>query len=410
MSRGKFSKQTPIVTPAFEPDLVLSVLPTIESLNISLRHVKFFEKGFGFAPPPEQRQYAARFVKARTRAISWEIEFDTPAPGVPLAYKVTAKWYGPDGANIFNEALDVQQREDFPGINLVSFGYGWPTSGNWTPGRYRVEVTVGTRKIASNTFEISDSVAPLSPAVVSLKFYESDEGGVPFGKRQYAPSFPKEAAKYINWELTIKHPAPGSRVELKVDSVWYKDEAVFCKASSNYYLEGEWKDPFLRGECGWKSPGNWEPGTYRVELFTGGQRIASAPFEIVSSSAPLVLNTTYLKFFETEDGTRPQVKDRQYAGRFPKESVNYIHWEVGFSHLSPVARVNFDLRAIWYKPDGSMDHETTLQTYIEPGWTSTHHAEIGWGCKVPTCWKPGVYRVEVLLGGTKIASQSFEVF
>ena len=406
----KFGRQTPIVTPAFETDLVLAAIPTIESLIITVRHLKFFEKGFGPPPPRGERPFAARFAKGGTRAVSWELDFDTPVPGVPLAYKVTARWFGPAGDNIYNEEVDVTQRDDSPGHVVASGGYGWKTPGNLAPGRYRVEVTVGTRKVASKTFEISDTAAPLTPTVVSLKLYESGHGGVAYGKRQYATRFSKEATRYISWELMLRHPAPGSRVGLTVDAVWYKDGAVFCKTTRDHYIEPEWDSPFLNGECGWQAPGNWASGAYRVELFTGGQRIAGASFEVVSSSDPVILTATYLKFFETDDGTRPPVGNRVYATRFPKESVNYIHWEVGLSHVSPFSRVNFDLLAVWYKPDGSVEHRQTLSSYIEPGWTTSHHAEVGWGCKVAGCWKPGVYRVELFLGGTRITSQSFEIF
>jgi hypothetical protein len=47
------------------------------------------------------------------------------------------------------------------------------------------------------------------------------------------------------------------------------------------YIESNWTNSYHNFGRGWREPGNWTPGTYRVDLIAGDQLIASGYFTII---------------------------------------------------------------------------------------------------------------------------------
>jgi hypothetical protein len=117
--------------------------------------------------------------------------------------------------------------------------------------------------------------------VVSLRFYEGGYDKIPLGQRTYEERFSKSESRYIKWELKLKFPPPGRRIDFDIDAVWYRpDGSVLTPQIKKAYVESGWEGSFHTIGRGWRTPGNWEPGKYRVELFVDGQKIAEGFFEI----------------------------------------------------------------------------------------------------------------------------------
>ncbi len=51
----------------------------------------------------------------------------------------------------------------------------------------------------------------LNATVTGLKFYEGGYNGVPYEERKYSTVFYQDSARFISYELNLKHPAPGSK-------------------------------------------------------------------------------------------------------------------------------------------------------------------------------------------------------
>jgi hypothetical protein len=125
-------------------------------------------------------------------------------------------------------------------------------------------------------------VPSLSADVSELNFYESGQDGIPYDQREYKTRFSKSATRCINWELNLEFPDPGRRIDFEITAVWYNpDGSVLNRQQKPSRIETGWTDSQHYIGWGWREPGNWDPGIYRIELFIEGQKVAGGSFEIV---------------------------------------------------------------------------------------------------------------------------------
>lgn len=116
---------------------------------------------------------------------------------------------------------------------------------------------------------------------------------------------------------------------------------------------------------------------------------------------------TRLLFFKS--GHQPTDRDKRiYAGQFQGAQSRYINWELRLVHPRRERRSDFQIDEIWYKPDGSILAKQSLKTRLEATWVCSFHHH-SWGWKKPSHWLPGKYRVELSIGGSRIAVGHFTV-
>lgn len=117
-----------------------------------------------------------------------------------------------------------------------------------------------------------------------------------------------------------------------------------------------------------------------------------------------------IKFFEAPYDILPKEK-RVYTKRFSKTQTRFVYFELNLDHPQPAARIDFEVQAIYYRPDGGELGRLAFKTYIVPEWAHSWHAN-GWGYKefASNTWQAGRYRVDLFVGGNKIGSDSFEVY
>lgn len=114
-----------------------------------------------------------------------------------------------------------------------------------------------------------------------IKFYEADVDGTLKDQRIYHDTFLSAEARFIFWELLIKHK------ELTEDSdihllVIYRGPGGSEKARLNYEatsLAG-WSSSAYTWGWGQSEPGSWLPGEHVLELYYQGNMLASRPFHI----------------------------------------------------------------------------------------------------------------------------------
>jgi hypothetical protein len=114
---------------------------------------RFFEGGKD-AAETGQRRYGARFSRATSRFINWELRLDHQGIRTKLI-QIEVIYFHPDGSEMNRHYQIDNVVPEFPGwSSLHSRGFGWEAPGNWPPGKYRVELHIRETKAAAGEFEI----------------------------------------------------------------------------------------------------------------------------------------------------------------------------------------------------------------------------------------------------------------
>ncbi len=267
-------------------------------------------------------------------------------------------------------------------------------------------------------------IPSLNAEVTNLKFFASPYKMTPYAERKYSKRFSRASTRYVGWEMNLDYPQPGRKRPFEIMATWYNpDGSVNTVQPYKTSLGADWTSSHHQQMWGWKEPGNWKPGTYRVKLTVDGQVVADNTFDIYEedrtarvrdelsdeslfSSLPNVA-VMDLKFFETSRTLTPY-RDRIYSTGFSKSSTRYISWELNLGYSEPSREIPFDINAKWYRADGSLLAQQKHAAVIQAGWTSSHHS-LGWGRQAPGKWAPGTYRVELSIGSQVITSGRFNI-
>ena len=145
-----------------------------------------------------------------------------------------------------------------------------------------------TKKLADEVPDVVNNKLVFIPFINSrikgVRFFESNrDDAPPIGNRIYQNSFLKKDTRTIYWELQLEHSAPRRSIEFQVIGVWYDPTGKeFFRNSLDAKILDNWPSSASYGGWGWKdfSASNWLTGTYRVDLYISGNKIASGTFEI----------------------------------------------------------------------------------------------------------------------------------
>ena len=133
-------------------------------------------------------------------------------------------------------------------------------------------------------------IPTLDARVMEIRFFESSVFAPyrPWHARVYTTTFNRQTTRYVNWELSLTHPPNPEGIEYAIEAVFYRSNgSVLGRRTLETSLWRNWtsSSPTNWG-WGWREPGNWPPGRYRVDLFIEEQRVASGAFEVVDRSIP----------------------------------------------------------------------------------------------------------------------------
>jgi hypothetical protein len=156
------------------------------------------------------------------------------------------------------------------------------------------------------------------------------------------------------------------------------------------------------------------------ELIAGLRSVcttAPAPVPAGSPKAPVstaiadipVINgrVAYVRFFEGANVTAAE--GRQYRYRFPQATTRTVNWELELANQPMGRRVDFRIEAVAYMPDGTEFFRDTMSTGVEPAWAGGSKHSMGRGWPTPGLWTVGVYRVDFLVEGRRVAVGNFEI-
>jgi len=187
----------------------------------------------------------------------------------------------------------------------------------------------------------------------------------------------------------------------------------------------------------------WQRGDYEVDIVVDKRLVATGAFRMdekdriydevrakaTNRSAPvgairvLDAKVNALRFFEVGP-TLPPAAQRRYATSFPLATARNVVWELDLAHPPPHRWVPVPIEALLFFRDASGERviqRKVFQTAAPANWSDTYHMDFfGWQddyyyyrsgatTQSPGRWLPGMYRVDLYVANTKVASGSFEL-
>jgi hypothetical protein len=118
--------------------------------------------------------------------------------------------------------------------------------------------------------------------VAPLQFFEGPhDKTLDKSQRVYRFSFDRRSTRSVYWELDLSYPQPNRRIEFKLDAYWYRpDGTELGRQTLDGYVQADWTTSWHTRGWGWVDTGHWASGTYRVDLYVAGTRVASGTFQI----------------------------------------------------------------------------------------------------------------------------------
>ncbi|MDR4497770.1 MAG: tetratricopeptide repeat protein [Candidatus Scalindua sp.] len=130
-------------------------------------------------------------------------------------------------------------------------------------------------------------ISSLNAKVTGLRFFEGDVKGQPYGQRKYSTVFSKSATRFIYWEMALAFPKSNRKSYFTIVSKFYNPHGNFMtRLTLQSNIEPGWTSSYHYHGYGWKTPGNWEIGTYRVDIFVDNQNVTSGTFTITYGGVP----------------------------------------------------------------------------------------------------------------------------
>jgi hypothetical protein len=268
-------------------------------------------------------------------------------------------------------------------------------------------------------------------------------------QRQYDDLFFYNAARYIFWELNLVHPPPGRRTSVTVEEIWKGPSGdVIWRAKHDFPVQEEltasvfWSGARLAGtktvdipnqfytDCLRRQgqPGGpsscsattgvdierWQRGDYEVDIVVDKRLVATGTFRMDEKD-------------RIYDEVRAKAADRSAARGFITQldaKVTALRFYEGDANPPPHRWLPLTIEALLFYRDAAGERvvqRKVLQSAAPADWSDTHHTDFfGWEddyyfyrsgatTRSPGRWMPGMYRVELHVGNSKIATGSFEL-
>jgi hypothetical protein len=155
------------------------------------------------------------------------------------------------------------------GALMVILSLPMPDIGSWLRGLRKESVA-------------SYDIPAIKAHITSFRLYESGEKPLPFNKRDYGHVFTKSKTRYVNWEVNLEHPQTPRRTDFTLTAIWYRgDGNILTQQTSPTYVEAGWGSSYHDNHWGAnKLGGYWQKGSYRIELYVDGKKIAEDSFVV----------------------------------------------------------------------------------------------------------------------------------
>ena len=115
-----------------------------------------------------------------------------------------------------------------------------------------------------------------------------------------------------------------------------------------------------------------------------------------------------VQFYEGPHDLTLDKSQRVYRYSFDRFTARSIYWELDLQYAPPGQRIDFQIHAFWYRPDGSEMARQTIPVHVDAEWRTSWHT-LGYGYVEPGHWTPGTYRVDFYFKNTRVASGTFQI-
>ena len=281
VQEGRFSPKKEVVSSSFTvPQDEHSLKKENETLEFSadlltLQSIEFYETSSKYTSPSGDLK-KVKFPSVTTRTINWNLNFEHPSFDKSTNFVIEFAYYKPDGRVLTKQKLDANLSGNTSSSNFYS-GWGWEEPGSWEPGHYKVDFYVQNKVMGTGWFEIQDFFSIVSENYKVRVFESNYDGDNPnFGTR-----FPRNKARYINVELDFQHEPMGREIDFEIDCIYYRPSGG-KETTENYKtsVEEDWEGSIQELGYGWDKAGEWDKGTWRIEILVNGKRLTDRKFEI----------------------------------------------------------------------------------------------------------------------------------
>lgn len=130
--------------------------PVLTPIEAEAGYLHFFESGYN-PPKRGERTYDVKFPQKDTRYINWELGITYKAPGTRQSLKLSQRFLKPDGSVLYEDTRNSAPFTVEAGWTSSNYSWscGWPSSGKWDTGIYKVEIWINDKNVANDTFEIT---------------------------------------------------------------------------------------------------------------------------------------------------------------------------------------------------------------------------------------------------------------
>ncbi len=250
-----------------------------------------------------------------------------------------------------------------------------------------------------------------------IHFYESGYQPAAKGQRRYVSLLPRSSTRFVYWEITVHNKLYQVRDHTyTVVARWYRPNGSLLGTSQqNFLVRSGWSNAWISHGKGYRTPGRWAPGKYKVDILVDGSLFARRQFLIYDDARvnPDNPRFTFTRVRLFEGASRPPpAAQRQYTTRFDRATTRYIYVEVTGRNLNygngdfyPMFEFRF------FKANGAYNGAVILDRAVVRSSWRTALLAAGWGARVPNNWAVGSYRVEVWQGTErKVGEAHFTVY
>lgn len=262
------------------------------SLPVQVSGMRFFE-GAKDVPATNAREHATRFAAGASRYIYIQLDLEHGISPREVRVPISCTITDASGAVLTTITATGRIQPEWTGSNWAS-GWGTESGGSWDPGEYHADCSYGGRSIATGEFEVVGGGAPPPPSaparaerldpripeldgrVAAIRFFPDFVGPLTARPdRRYTTSFSASELLYLGIELEVDYAEVRQPVSLEGScDITTADGAAFGSVTLPINPEVGWTGSYTAGSYGWRDPGRWSPGTYRVACRINGRLVA----------------------------------------------------------------------------------------------------------------------------------------
>lgn len=246
----------------------------------------FFESGKDYVDKTK-RVYGNSFLKSKVRYINTKINFKNRMFNIKDTYlNITLKFYRPDGSywNQIEKKIKVGKILDQAVYERL--GWGWSDPGNWKPGKYKIEVFFDGKYVSQSEFTINLTNPMMSGSgyeYKEIKFFEYGDNLKPDSKITYKKKFFRSDIRSIYTDITFKNDFYNIKDQvIKMEIKYFKpDGSLWGTIKKNVSVSKNLDiASYDKAGWGWKTPGNWKPGKYSVEIYFNNVYMGRSFFDV----------------------------------------------------------------------------------------------------------------------------------